>query len=163
MKVFPSTATYEEMKAWNPDGFMITNGPGDPGVMEHETATLKDIINNNEKVFGICLGCQIMARAAGMETYKMHNGHRGANHPVHNIQTGRSEITSQNHGFAIDPESVDKSVATITHMNLNDNTVEGIRMIDKPAFAVQYHPESNPGPHDSRYLFDDFIELLAQN
>ncbi|MCB0734941.1 MAG: glutamine-hydrolyzing carbamoyl-phosphate synthase small subunit [Flavobacteriales bacterium] len=160
LKVFPSNTSYAEMKAWNPHGYMITNGPGDPGVMEAETNTLRDLISNNEKVFGICLGCQIMAQAAGMRTYKMHHGHRGTNHPVHNMVTGRSEITSQNHGFAIDPESVDTKVAKITHMNLNDNTVEGIQLVDKPAFAVQYHPESNPGPHDSRYLFDDFISLL---
>ncbi|MBI1306259.1 MAG: glutamine-hydrolyzing carbamoyl-phosphate synthase small subunit [Bacteroidetes bacterium] len=160
LKVFPSNATYAEMKSWNPDGFMLTNGPGDPGVMEGETSVVREIIEKGEKVFGICLGCQIMAQAQGMKTYKMHHGHRGANHPVKNLVTGRSEISSQNHGFAIDPESVNTEIAEITHINLNDNTVEGIRLKNKPAFAVQYHPESNPGPHDSRYLFYDFVNLL---
>jgi len=160
LKVFPSNATYAEMKAWKPDGYMITNGPGDPSVMIRETQTVKEIIDNGEKIFGICLGCQIMGQAVGMKTYKMHHGHRGANHPVKNLQTGKSEITSQNHGFALDSDSVDSKMAEVTHINLNDGTVEGIRLLGKPAFAVQYHPESNPGPHDSRYLFDDFIQIL---
>jgi carbamoyl-phosphate synthase small subunit len=162
LKVFPSGTGYAEMKDWDPDGFMITNGPGDPSVMNDDIQTLKDILANNEKVFGICLGSQIMAHACGMKTYKMHHGHRGANHPVQNLITGKSEITSQNHGFAIDSNSVDEAIAEITHINLNDGTVEGIRLHNKPAFAVQYHPESNPGPHDSRYLFDDFINVLKQ-
>jgi carbamoyl-phosphate synthase small subunit len=160
LKVFPSKATYKEMKAWNPDGFMISNGPGDPSVMAHETNTIKEIIDQKEKLFGICLGSQILAQAVGMRTFKMHHGHRGLNHPVKNLVTGKSEITTQNHGFAIDPASVN-DLAEITHTNLNDGTVEGIRLKDAPAFAVQFHPESNPGPHDSRYLFDDFIKLLA--
>jgi carbamoyl-phosphate synthase small subunit len=160
LKVFPSHSTYDEMKAWNPDGFMISNGPGDPSVMNKETDTIKEIIAKQEKLFGICLGSQILAQAVGMRTFKMHHGHRGLNHPVHNLLTGKSEITSQNHGFAIDPDSVNDQVE-ITHKNLNDNTVEGIRLKNAPAFAVQYHPEANPGPHDSRYLFDDFIQLLA--
>lgn len=160
LKVFPSNTTYSEMKAWNPDGFMLTNGPGDPAVMKAETATVKEIIDNNEKVFGICLGCQIMGQAVGMTTFKMHHGHRGANQPVKNLVSGRSEISSQNHGFAIDPKSITEGIAEITHINLNDNSVEGIQITGKSAFAVQYHPESNPGPHDSRYLFDDFVDLI---
>lgn len=160
LKVFPSDTSYEEMKAWNPDGFMISNGPGDPSVMENETNTIKKIIENQDKMFGICLGSQILAQAIGMRTFKMHHGHRGLNHPVQNLETGRSEITSQNHGFAIDPDSIVPEHAKITHRNLNDGTVEGIRLLNAPAFAVQYHPEANPGPHDSRYLFDDFINLL---
>ncbi|MCB9261294.1 MAG: glutamine-hydrolyzing carbamoyl-phosphate synthase small subunit [Flavobacteriales bacterium] len=161
LKVFPSKTTYNEMKAWNPDGFMLSNGPGDPGVMAFETDVVKDIVDNNEKTFGICLGSQILAQAVGMRTFKMHHGHRGLNHPVQNIVTGRSEITSQNHGFAIDPDSIVADLAEITHKNLNDGTVEGIRLKNKPAFAVQYHPEANPGPHDSRYLFDDFVSMLS--
>jgi len=160
LQVFPSNTSYAEMKKWNPDGFMISNGPGDPGVMDAETKTLQDILDNNEKMFGICLGSQILAQAVGMKTFKMHHGHRGLNHPVKDLRTGRSEMSTQNHGFAIDPESIVPEKAEITHINLNDGTVEGIRIKDKPAFAVQYHPEANPGPHDGRYLFDDFIDLL---
>lgn len=161
LQVFPSKTSYAEMKAWNPDGFMISNGPGDPGAMSEETSTIKEIVDKQEKLFGICLGSQILAQAVGMRTYKMHHGHRGLNHPVQNLKTGRSEITSQNHGFAIDPESIVPELAEITHKNLNDGTVEGIKLKNAPAFAVQYHPEANPGPHDSRYLFDDFIKLLS--
>jgi carbamoyl-phosphate synthase small subunit len=160
LKVFPSKSSYSEMKAWAPDGYMISNGPGDPSVMSAETTTIKEIVDNNEKLFGICLGSQILAQAMGMRTFKMHHGHRGLNHPVKNLITGKSEITTQNHGFAIDPTSINDSVE-ITHSNLNDETVEGIRLKNAPAFAVQFHPESNPGPHDSRYLFDDFIKLFA--
>lgn len=162
MKVFPGNTTYEEMKAWNPDGYMLSNGPGDPSAMSYAVDTVKQMVDHNEVVFGICLGCQIMAESAGMTTFKMHNGHRGLNHPVTNMVTGRSEITSQNHGFAIDANSADTEVVEITHMNLNDNTVEGIRLKGKDAFSVQYHPESSPGPHDSRYLFDDFIALMKK-
>ncbi len=162
LKVFPSNTSYKEMKAWNPDGFMISNGPGDPSVMATETGTLKDLIQANEKMFGICLGSQILAQAVGMKTFKMHHGHRGLNHPVQNLLTGKSEITSQNHGFAIDAASKTDENIEITHINLNDGTVEGLRLKNAPAFAVQYHPEANPGPHDSRYLFDDFIKLLEQ-
>lgn len=159
VRVFPGNTSYEEMKAWNPDGFMISNGPGDPSAMPEATETVKKIVENNHNLFGICLGSQILAQAAGMRTFKLHHGHRGLNHPVKNILTGKSEITSQNHGFAIDPESNPGNVE-ITHINLNDDTVEGIRIKDKNAFAVQYHPEANPGPHDSRYLFDDFVKTL---
>ena len=160
VKIFPGDTTYEEMKAWNPDGFMISNGPGDPAAMPYAVKTLQDILNADEKMFGICLGSQILAQAVGLKTYKMHHGHRGQNHPVKNLTTGRSEITSQNHGFAIDRESNTEGKAEITHVNLNDDTVEGIRVVGKDAFAVQYHPEASPGPHDSRYLFDDFVSML---
>jgi len=163
LRVFPHNATYEEMKAWGADAYMLSNGPGDPSVMAHETAEVKKILDANESIFGICLGSQLLAQSVGMKTFKMHHGHRGLNHPVQNLLTNRSEITSQNHGFAIDPESVDEQVAKITHINLNDGTVEGIRIIGKPAFAVQYHPEAAPGPHDSRYLFDDFISMIKDN
>lgn len=160
LKVFPHSTGYDELKAWNPDGYMLSNGPGDPSVMHEETATVKRLLDEGETLFGICLGSQLLAQSVGMRTFKMHNGHRGLNHPVKNLINGRSEITSQNHGFAIDPSTVNEAIAEITHMNLNDNTVEGIRIKNKPAFAVQYHPEAAPGPHDSRYLFDQFIDLI---
>ncbi|MBR9860316.1 glutamine-hydrolyzing carbamoyl-phosphate synthase small subunit [bacterium] len=160
VRVFPGDTSYETMKAWNPDGFMISNGPGDPAAMDYATATVKRIVDEGDTMFGICLGSQILAQAVGMRTYKMHHGHRGQNHPVKNLITGRSEVTSQNHGFAIDPESAPKDIVEITHVNLNDDTVEGIRIKNKKAFAVQYHPEASPGPHDSRYLFDQFVEML---
>jgi carbamoyl-phosphate synthase small subunit len=161
VKVFPGDTSYAVMKAWNPDGYMISNGPGDPSAMPYAVNTLKDILDANEKMFGICLGSQILAQAVGMKTFKLHSGHRGQNHPVQNLLTGKSEMTSQNHGFAIDPES-NTGKAEITHINLNDNTVEGIRIKDKNAFAVQYHPEASPGPHDSRYLFDDFVAMMSK-
>ena len=161
VKVFPGDTSYSNMKSWNPDGYMISNGPGDPSAMSYAVKTLKDILDANEKMFGICLGSQILAQAVGMKTFKLHSGHRGQNHPVKNLLTGKSEITSQNHGFAIDPES-NTGKAEITHINLNDNTVEGIRIKDKNAFAVQYHPEASPGPHDSRYLFDDFVAMMSK-
>jgi carbamoyl-phosphate synthase small subunit len=160
VKVYPGDTTYNEMKNWDPDGFMISNGPGDPSAMPYAVKTIQEIVDADEKMFGICLGSQILAQAQGMSTFKLHRGHRGQNHPVKNLITGKSEITSQNHGFAIDPDSNMGSVE-ITHINLNDNTVEGIRVKDKSAFAVQYHPEASPGPHDSRYLFDEFVASMA--
>lgn len=163
LQVFPAKTSYEEMKAWNPDGYMISNGPGDPSVMDYAIETVKEIVDAGENLFGICLGSQILALAMGMKTYKMHHGHRGLNHPVKNLLTGKCEITSQNHGFAIDPESIVPDEVEITHINLNDDTVEGIRLKNKPAFAVQYHPEASPGPHDSRYLFGDFMRLIENS
>jgi carbamoyl-phosphate synthase small subunit len=160
VKVFPGDTSYVEMKKWSPDGFMISNGPGDPSAMPYAVKTIQNIVSADEKMFGICLGSQILAQAQGMKTFKLHRGHRGQNHPVKNLVTGKSEITSQNHGFAIDPETNNGSVE-ITHVNLNDDTVEGIKVKGKPAFAVQYHPEASPGPHDSRYLFDEFVSSLA--
>jgi carbamoyl-phosphate synthase small subunit len=160
IKVFPGDTSYADMKAWNPDGFMISNGPGDPAAMPYAVKTIQEILDANDKMFGICLGSQILAQAVGMKTFKLKKGHRGQNHPVQNLLTGKSEMTSQNHGFAIDPES-NTGNAEITHINLNDNTVEGIRVTGKNAFAVQYHPEASPGPHDSRYLFDDFVAMMG--
>lgn len=163
-RVFPAETSFEEMAKWNPDGFFISNGPGDPAVMHYAINTAKEIIAANRPLFGICLGNQIIAKAVGVSTFKMHHGHRGLNHPVKNLESGLSEITSQNHGFAVDMDSLkDSKEAELTHIDLNDNTVEGLRIIGKPAFAVQYHPESSPGPHDSTYLFDDFIKLIKES
>ncbi|MGZ5135406.1 MAG: glutamine-hydrolyzing carbamoyl-phosphate synthase small subunit [Flavitalea sp.] len=164
VKVFPAKTTLEELKQFNPNGYFISNGPGDPAAMEYAVNTLKEVLNENKPTFGICLGHQLLALANGIPTFKMHHGHRGLNHPVKNIITGRCEITTQNHGFGVDPEAVkSSSQVEVTHINLNDDSIEGIRLKDKPAFSVQYHPESTPGPHDSRYLFDDFIKLIKEN
>ncbi|MCP4457713.1 MAG: glutamine-hydrolyzing carbamoyl-phosphate synthase small subunit [Cytophagales bacterium] len=161
LRVFPAKTSFEVMQEWKPDGYFLSNGPGDPAAMDYAVDTVKKILEAEKPIFGICLGNQILARAAGIETFKMHHGHRGLNHPVKNLQTGKSEITSQNHGFAVSMESLENSKeAELTHLDLNDNTVEGLRLLDKPAFSVQHHPESSPGPHDSRYLFDDFVKLL---
>lgn len=163
VKVFPMKTTLAEMEAFKPHGFMLSNGPGDPSVMKDEIALIKQIINTNKPVFGICLGHQLLAESQGIPTYKMHNGHRGINHPVKNLITGHCEITSQNHGFTIKPESVTNvKDVEITHINLNDNTVEGIRLTTKPVFSVQHHPEACPGPHDSRYLFDEFVANMKK-
>lgn len=164
VKVFPAKTPLAEVKAFNPDGYFISNGPGDPAPMDYAISTVKEILKENKPLFGICLGHQLLALANGIPTFKMHHGHRGLNHPVKNLVTGRSEITTQNHGFGIDPEAVKKAGnVEITHVNLNDQSIEGIRLKDKPAFSVQYHPEATPGPHDSRYLFDDFIELIKKH
>jgi carbamoyl-phosphate synthase small subunit len=160
VKVFPGDCSYGDMKEWGPNGFMISNGPGDPAMLSGATETVKQIVEANDPLFGICLGSQVLAQAMGMKTYKMHHGHRGQNHPVKNLISGRSEVTTQNHGFAIDPSNGTSGQVEITHINLNDETVEGIRVKNKRAFAVQYHPEASPGPHDSRYLFDDFVAML---
>jgi len=161
LKVFPAKTPYSEMQAWNPDGYFISNGPGDPAVMPYAIETVKEIVDNDSPTFGICLGHQILAQASGLSTYKMKNGHRGLNHPVKNLVTGLSEITSQNHGFAVKMGELEANEnVELTHINLNDKTVEGLRRVDKPAFSVQHHPEASPGPHDSRYLFDNFVEML---
>ncbi|MFL2995906.1 MAG: glutamine-hydrolyzing carbamoyl-phosphate synthase small subunit [Cytophagales bacterium] len=160
-KVFPAKTSFEKMHEWNPDGYFISNGPGDPASMDYAVNTVKEIIEKNIPVFGICLGHQILARACDVSTYKLHNGHRGINHPVKNLSSGKSEVTSQNHGFGVSMEEIKKSTSLeLTHVNLNDDTVEGIKVKGKKAFSVQYHPESSPGPHDSRYLFDDFINII---
>ncbi|MBN8701767.1 MAG: glutamine-hydrolyzing carbamoyl-phosphate synthase small subunit [Bacteroidetes bacterium] len=160
--VFPMKSTLAAMLAWEPSGFMISNGPGDPGVMKDEIKLVKEIINAGLPVFGICLGHQLLAEANGISTFKMHSGHRGINHPVKNILTGKSEITSQNHGFSVHADDVKKvKNIEITHVNLNDNTIEGLRMTDKNVFSVQYHPEACPGPYDARYLFDDFVKNMS--
>jgi carbamoyl-phosphate synthase small subunit len=160
-KIFPAETSFEELQEWNPDGYFISNGPGDPASTKYAVETVKKILDSEIPLFGICMGHQILALAAGISTYKMHHGHRGLNHPVKNIITGRCEITSQNHGFSISAKDIESSNdVEITHVNLNDETIEGIRIKNKPAFSVQYHPESSPGPHDSRYLFDDFIDMI---
>ena len=157
-KVFPAKTSFNKMNEWKPNGFFISNGPGDPASMDYAVDTIKKILDINKPLFGICLGHQLMARACNISTFKLHNGHRGINHPVKNLETGKSEVTSQNHGFSVDYNEVDKSKnIKLTHVNLNDNSVEGTKIIGKKAFSVQYHPESSPGPHDSRYLFDKFI------
>ncbi|TAF45935.1 MAG: carbamoyl-phosphate synthase small subunit [Sphingobacteriales bacterium] len=162
-KVFPATTTYQEMEKWQPDGYFISNGPGDPSAMPYAVATVKEILQYDKPLFGICLGHQLLALANGIGTVKMFNGHRGLNHPVKNIIKDHCEVTSQNHGFGViaaDIHASDK--VEITHINLNDKSIEGIRIKGKKAFSVQYHPESSPGPHDSRYLFDDFVEMLKK-
>ncbi|QTN38995.1 glutamine-hydrolyzing carbamoyl-phosphate synthase small subunit [Cryomorphaceae bacterium] len=162
MKVFPSSTTYEEMAAWEPDGFFLSNGPGDPSAMPEVIEEVKKVLADGRPVFGICLGHQLICLANGVETFKMHNGHRGINHPVKNLKTGKGEITSQNHGFVVRKEDVENHPELeITHLHLNDGTVAGVRMLNNRCFSVQYHPEASPGPHDSRYLFDDFVELLV--
>lgn len=161
MKVFPYNTPFEELEAWQPDGYFLSNGPGDPEPLHEVIELAKKIIEKNYPLFGICLGHQIIALANGISTYKMHNGHRGINHPVKNLITGKSEITSQNHGFAVDRNQAEANTKIeITHIHLNDNTVMGIRLKDKKCFSVQYHPEAAPGPNDAKYLFDQFITLM---
>ena len=164
VRIHPAKTPLAELEQFKPHGYFISNGPGDPAPMDYAIKTLKEILALNRPVFGICLGHQLLALANDIPTFKMHHGHRGLNHPVRNVITGRCEITTQNHGFGVDPDAIKKSLNTeITHINLNDNSIEGIRLKDKPAFSVQYHPESTPGPFDSRYLFDDFITLMKSN
>ncbi|MDB4199239.1 glutamine-hydrolyzing carbamoyl-phosphate synthase small subunit [Polaribacter sp.] len=163
VKVFPFNSKFEELAAFNPDGYFISNGPGDPEPLTDAQEVAKEIIKSNVPLFGICLGHQVIALANGISTYKMHNGHRGINHPVKNLLTGKGEITSQNHGFAINKEETENNEdVEITHVHLNDHTVAGIRLKNKPVFSVQYHPEASPGPHDSEYLFDQFIESIKE-
>ncbi|MEP2239130.1 MAG: glutamine-hydrolyzing carbamoyl-phosphate synthase small subunit [Maribacter sp.] len=164
VKVFPFNSSFEEMASWNPDAFFISNGPGDPEPLVDAIAAVKKMIQTNKPLFGICLGHQVLALANGVSTYKMHNGHRGINHPILNLITGKGEITSQNHGFAINREETEANESLeITHTHLNDKTVAGIRMKDKDVFSVQYHPEASPGPHDADYLFDDFFKLIEKS
>ncbi|TZF81198.1 glutamine-hydrolyzing carbamoyl-phosphate synthase small subunit [Pedobacter sp. BS3] len=160
-KVFPAKTSFKEMEAWQPHGYFISNGPGDPAAMPYAIDTVTEILQADKPMFGICLGHQLLALANGIRTRKMFNGHRGINHPVKNIILDRCEVTSQNHGFGVVAEDIEKSdKVEITHVNLNDQSIEGIRVKGKKAFSVQYHPESSPGPHDSRYLFDQFVTSL---
>lgn len=164
MKVFPFDSTFEDLKSFNPDGYFLSNGPGDPEPLVNAQEITRQIIQENKPLFGICLGHQTIALANGIPTYKMFNGHRGINHPVMNVITGKGEITSQNHGFAVSKEELEKHPDfEITHLHINDSTVAGMRMKHKPVFSVQYHPEASPGPHDASYLFDEFIQLLEQS
>ncbi|CAH8291542.1 carbamoyl-phosphate synthase small subunit [Mariniflexile fucanivorans] len=164
IKVFPYNAKFEDLEAFKPDGYFLSNGPGDPEPLADAQALAKEIIKRDLPLFGICLGHQIIALANGVSTYKMHHGHRGINHPVKNITTGKGEITSQNHGFAVNREEAEAHPdLLVTHVHLNDHTVAGLAMKSKNCFSVQYHPEASPGPHDSSYLFDQFIENIKKN
>jgi carbamoyl-phosphate synthase small subunit len=164
VKVFPAETPLSRIREFHPHGYFLSNGPGDPAPMDYAIATVKEILQEKKPLFGICLGHQLLALANGIPTFKMHHGHRGLNHPVKNLITGKCEITTQNHGFGVDPVAVRQAAhIEITHLNLNDESIEGIRIKDRPAFSVQYHPESTPGPHDSRYLFDEFIELIKKH
>lgn len=164
VKVFPLNATIEDLKSFNPDGYMLSNGPGDPSAMPASIELVKQIVAQDKPVFGICLGHQILGLSQGLKTEKMFNGHRGINHPIKNLKTGKGEITSQNHGFVISKDSVEGNEnIEVTHIHLNDGTVAGIELKNKPVFSVQYHPEASAGPHDSRYLFDQFVENMKSH
>ncbi len=160
-QVFPAKTSFREMDSWQPDGYFISNGPGDPATMDYAIKTVKSVLESNKAMFGICLGHQIIALANGLTTSKMHHGHRGLNHPVKNLESGLSEVTSQNHGFVVNKDELEKiENVEMTHIHLNDHTLSGLKMTDKKVFSVQYHPEASPGPHDSRYLFDDFLKNM---
>src|SRR5690606_23240037 len=164
VRVFPAKTSFDEMEKWEPHGCFISNGPGDPAAMDYAVETVKAILDADRPTFGICLGHQLLAKASGLATYKMHHGHRGLNHPVKDVLTGKGEMTSQNHGFSVLEKDIDQNEnIEVTHLHLNDNTIMGIRRKDKKAFSVQYHPEASPGPHDSRYLFDRFVALIHEN
>ncbi len=157
--VTPCTTSAEQILAWEPDGVVVSNGPGDPAALVYVIDTVKALIETEMPVFGICLGQQLLGHAFGGATYKLKYGHRGCNHPVKRLETGAVEITTQNHGYCVDPDSLPDDVE-ITHINLNDNSLEGMRHTKLPIFSVQYHPEAGPGPHDSHYLFDIFIDHM---
>jgi len=159
LKIFPSKASMRELLAWNPDGLFLSNGPGDPEPLDYAIGNIRSLLGKLP-IFGICLGHQLLALALDAKTFKLKFGHHGANHPVKNLKTGKIEITSQNHGFAVDPDSFNGQKVEMTHLNLNDHTVEGFEHMEIPAFSVQYHPEASPGPHDSKYLFDKFIAFM---
>lgn len=162
VKVFPAKTSYKELLSFAPHGIFLSNGPGDPASMTYAIDSIAEAVNSNIPVFGICLGHQLLALSQGIPTYKMHHGHRGINHPVLNVVTGLCEITCQNHGFGVSPGEIAKhsDKAEVTHINLNDQTIEGLKIKGRPAFSVQYHPESSPGPHDSRYLFDQYLAMI---
>jgi carbamoyl-phosphate synthase small subunit len=157
----PARTSAEDVLALGPDGVFLSNGPGDPEPLEYAVSNIRSLLGR-VPVFGICLGHQLMGLAFGGKTFKLKFGHRGGNQPVKNLLTGRVEITAQNHGFTVDPDSLDTHQAEWTHINLNDQTLEGIRHRSLPAFSVQYHPEASPGPHDSHYLFEEFKNLMLQ-
>ena len=161
VRVFPATTPASEVLAGNPDGVFLSNGPGDPAALDYAIDSARDLLEADVPVFGICLGHQILSHAMGADTYKLKFGHRGANHPVKELETGKIEITSQNHGFAVDPESLPTGVV-VTHINLYDGTIEGLRHETKPVFCVQYHPEAAPGPHDADYLFQRFLDEMEK-
>ena len=161
VRVYPATAPASELLASNPDGIFLSNGPGDPSALGYAVENARELVQSDTPVFGICLGHQILSLALGGSTYKLKFGHRGGNHPVKELETGKVEITSQNHGFAVDPESLPKDV-TVTHVNLYDGTIEGLRHATKPVFCVQYHPEAAPGPHDADYLFRQFLDEMEK-
>ncbi len=164
IKVFPFNSSVEDIMSFEADGYFLSNGPGDPEPLVQVQEVTRQLLNTNKPMFGICLGHQIIALANGVSTYKMFNGHRGINHPVMNIITGKGEITSQNHGFAVNREELEQHFDfEITHYHINDNTVAGMKMKSKDCFSVQYHPEASPGPHDSAYLFDNFVENISKN
>jgi carbamoyl-phosphate synthase small subunit len=165
VKVFPARSKFEDLMSFSPHGIFLSNGPGDPASMTYAIETIEKLVESEIPVFGICLGHQLLALSQGIGTYKMHHGHRGINHPVLNVMTGLCEVTSQNHGFGVSPEEIAQhsDKVEITHINLNDQTVEGLKVKGKPAFSVQYHPESSPGPHDSRYLFDQYLTIIHQH
>jgi carbamoyl-phosphate synthase small subunit len=162
VRVYPATTPASELLATNPDGVFLSNGPGDPAPLSYAIDNAKTLVASHVPVFGICLGHQILGLAMGGSTFKLKFGHRGANHPVKKLATGKVEITSQNHGFAVDPASLPDDVE-VTHLNLYDGTVEGLRHKNRPVFCVQYHPEASPGPHDADYLFDDFLTLIEEH
>jgi len=163
VRVFPWNVSAEEVLEWSPDGIMLSNGPGDPSAMKSVIAEVGKLVESELPIFGICLGHQLLSLSQGLETTKMFNGHRGVNHPVKNLITGKCEITSQNHGFVVSHDSVKNNTnVEVTHIHLNDDTIAGIRLVNKPVFCVQYHPEASAGPHDSRYLFDDFVDLITE-
>jgi carbamoyl-phosphate synthase small subunit len=161
VRVFPADTPAADVLAWGPDGIFLSNGPGDPAAVDYAVTNVKALVAANRPIFGICLGHQLLALGLGASTYKLKFGHRGGNHPVKELASGQVEITSQNHGFAVDPDSLPVGTE-VTHRNLYDGTVEGLRHIDKPVFSVQYHPEASPGPHDADYLFRQFIDLMEQ-
>jgi carbamoyl-phosphate synthase small subunit len=162
VRVFPASTPASELLAWKPDGIFLSNGPGDPAAVTYAIDNIKEIAGSNVPTFGICLGHQLMGLALGAQTYKLKFGHRGGNHPVKQLESGAVEITSQNHGFAVDPDSLPSNVK-VTHLNLYDGTVEGLRHTDKPIFSVQYHPEASPGPHDADYLFQEFLDEMEKS